>query len=38
MFDLCECGCGGLVARPDSKITKKQVKDLRLPKDMTLGG
>ena len=27
-----------LVARPDSKITKKQVKDLRLPKDMTLGG
>jgi trk system potassium uptake protein TrkA len=27
-----------LVARPGSKITKKQVKDLRLPKDMTLGG
>lgn len=27
-----------LVARPDSKITRKQVKDLRLPKDMTLGG
>ena len=27
-----------LVARPNSKITKKQVKDLRLPKDMTLGG
>ena len=27
-----------LVARPDSKITKKPVKDLNLPKDMTLGG
>lgn len=27
-----------LVARPDSKITKKPVKDLKLPKDMTLGG
>jgi trk system potassium uptake protein TrkA len=27
-----------LVARTDSKITRKQVKDLRLPKDMTLGG
>jgi trk system potassium uptake protein TrkA len=27
-----------LVARPNSKITKKQVKDLHLPKDMTLGG
>lgn len=27
-----------LVARPDSKITKKAVKDLKLPKDMTLGG
>lgn len=27
-----------LVARPDSKITRKQVKDLKLPKDMTLGG
>lgn len=27
-----------LVARPKSKITKKQVKDLHLPKDMTLGG
>ncbi len=27
-----------LVARPNSKITKKQVKDLNLPKDMTLGG
>jgi trk system potassium uptake protein TrkA len=27
-----------LVARAGSKITKKQVKDLRLPKDMTLGG
>lgn len=27
-----------LVARPDSKITKEQVKDLRLPKDMALGG
>lgn len=27
-----------LVARPGSKITKKLVKDLRLPKDMTLGG
>ena len=27
-----------LVARPGSKITKKAVKDLRLPKDMTLGG
>jgi len=27
-----------LVARPGSKITKKAVKDLNLPKDMTLGG
>ena len=27
-----------LVARPDSKITKKAVRDLRLPRDMTLGG
>ncbi len=27
-----------LVARPDSKITKRKVKDMRLPKDMTLGG
>ena len=27
-----------LVARPDSKITKKIVRDLRLPRDMTLGG
>ncbi|MDD6209053.1 MAG: Trk system potassium transporter TrkA [Bacteroidales bacterium] len=27
-----------LVARPDSKITKKPVKDLNLPKDITLGG
>lgn len=27
-----------LIARPDSKITRKKVKDLRLPKDMTLGG
>lgn len=27
-----------LVARPDSRITKKPVKDLKLPKDMTLGG
>jgi len=27
-----------LIARPNSKITKKQVKDLNLPKDMTLGG
>lgn len=27
-----------LVARPGSKITKKQVKELRLPHDMTLGG
>lgn len=27
-----------LVARPNSKITRKQVKDLRLPRDMTLGG
>ena len=27
-----------LVARPNSKITRKQVKDLRLPHDMTLGG
>ena len=27
-----------LVARPDSKITRKQVKDLNLPKDLTLGG
>ncbi len=27
-----------LIARPGSKITKRKVKDLRLPKDMTLGG
>ncbi|MDR2804878.1 MAG: Trk system potassium transporter TrkA [Dysgonamonadaceae bacterium] len=27
-----------LVARADSKITRKPVKDLRLPKDLTLGG
>ncbi len=27
-----------LVARPNSRITRKQVKDLHLPKDMTLGG
>jgi trk system potassium uptake protein TrkA len=27
-----------LIARPESKITKKRVKELRLPKDMTLGG
>jgi trk system potassium uptake protein TrkA len=27
-----------LVARPKSKITRKPVKDLNLPKDMTLGG
>ncbi|MDR0572458.1 MAG: Trk system potassium transporter TrkA [Tannerella sp.] len=27
-----------LTARPDSKITKRKVKDLHLPKDMTLGG
>jgi len=27
-----------LVARPESRITRRKVKDLRLPKDMTLGG
>ncbi|MDH6306638.1 trk system potassium uptake protein TrkA [Parabacteroides sp. PF5-5] len=27
-----------LVARPNSKITRKPVKDLSLPKDLTLGG
>lgn len=27
-----------LIARPNSRITKKPVKDLRLPNDMTLGG
>lgn len=27
-----------LIARPGSKVTKKLVKDLHLPKDMTLGG
>ncbi|MDR0430790.1 MAG: Trk system potassium transporter TrkA [Tannerellaceae bacterium] len=27
-----------LIARPNSKITRKRVKDLHLPKDMTLGG
>ncbi|MDR2774305.1 MAG: Trk system potassium transporter TrkA [Tannerella sp.] len=27
-----------LIARTGSKITRKKVKDLRLPKDMTLGG
>ena len=38
MFDLCECGCGGVGGSTGFKDTKKQVKDLRLPKDMTLGG
>jgi trk system potassium uptake protein TrkA len=27
-----------LIARPNSRITRKAVKDLHLPKDMTLGG
>jgi len=27
-----------LIARPGSRITRKQVKDLKLPKDITLGG
>lgn len=27
-----------IVARPNSKITKKEVKRLELPKDVTLGG
>ena len=27
-----------LVARPNAKITKRKVKDLHLPKDMTIGG
>lgn len=27
-----------LVARPKSKVTRKKVKDLKLPQDMTLGG
>ena len=27
-----------LVARPNSKVTRKSVKELNLPKDMTLGG
>ena len=27
-----------LIARPNSKITRKPIKDLNLPKDMTLGG
>ena len=27
-----------LVAKPDSKITRKPIKEMRLPKDMTLGG
>lgn len=27
-----------LVARPDSKITRKKIKDLKLPHDLTLGG
>jgi trk system potassium uptake protein TrkA len=27
-----------LIARPNAKITRKPVKELRLPKDMTLGG
>ncbi|MCC8153758.1 MAG: Trk system potassium transporter TrkA [Tannerellaceae bacterium] len=27
-----------LVARPNSKVTRKQVKDLKLPHDITLGG
>ena len=26
------------MARPGSKITRKPVKDLKLPRDMTLGG
>jgi trk system potassium uptake protein TrkA len=27
-----------LIARPNSRITRRKVKDLRLPKDITLGG
>ncbi len=27
-----------LIARPESRITRKMVKDLKLPKDITLGG
>ena len=35
---LLDADVAELVARPDSKITRKQVKDLNLPKDLTLGG
>jgi len=35
---LAEAEVAELVARPNSKITRKPVKELNLPKDMTLGG
>jgi trk system potassium uptake protein TrkA len=37
-LDFANAEVAELVARSDSKITQKQVKDLRLPKDLTLGG
>jgi len=35
---LADAEVAELVARPNSKITRKPVKELNLPKDMTLGG
>jgi len=35
---IADANVAELVARPNSLITKKKVKDLNLPKDMTLGG
>jgi len=35
---FCDADVAELVARPNSRITKKQVKDLKLPNTMTLGG
>ena len=35
---FANAGVAELVARPDSRITRKPVKDLHLPDDLTLGG
>ena len=35
---LADAEVAELIARPNSKITRKPVKELNLPKDMTLGG
>lgn len=38
MLTFANADVAELIARPNSKITRKPVKDLRLPTDMTLGG